>query len=46
MALVISDLAIKFGNMSMVDGAILTPCFLEQRSQIETVRCRLNNFEI
>jgi hypothetical protein len=42
----VNDLAIKIGNMYMVDGLILTPYSLEQGSQIQAVRCRVNNFEI
>jgi len=29
-----------------VDGPIMTPYCLQQGSKIQTVRCRVNNFEI
>jgi len=35
-ALGVNDLAIKFGNMYMVDGAILTLYYLEQGYQINS----------
>jgi hypothetical protein len=46
-ALGVNALAIKNQQYAHgIDGAILTPCCLEQSSQIQRVRWRVNNFEI